>query len=133
MKSEEEWMIQWTNVNQNLIDALVFFKWKWGFLYQIDLDSRGKLLALSLWTELTEIYEKKSNFTTGKELRNWLTYIGNQTKILFTHITLFQMRCESQIQSQLQFRRTTRNSVFFKQGNNEYLVFPNIKALILHI
>lgn len=49
MKSEEEWMIQWTNVNQNLIAALVFFKWKWGFLYQIDLDSRGKLLALFLW------------------------------------------------------------------------------------
>lgn len=85
MKSEEEWMIQWTNVNQNLIDALVFFKWKWGFLYQIDLDSRGKLLALFLWTELTEMYEKKSNFTTGKELRNWLSYIGNQTKILITH------------------------------------------------
>lgn len=58
MKSEEEWMIQWTNVNQNLIDAIVFFKWKWGFLYQIDLDSRGKLLALSLWTELTEMYEE---------------------------------------------------------------------------
>lgn len=59
MKSEEEWMIQWTNVNQNLIAALVFFKWKWGFLYQIDLDSRGKLLALFLWKELTEMYEKK--------------------------------------------------------------------------
>lgn len=67
MKSEKEWMIQWTNVNQNLIDALVFFKWKWGFLYQIDLDSGGKLLALSHWTELTEMYEKESNFTTGKD------------------------------------------------------------------
>lgn len=114
MKSEEEWMIQWTNVNQNLMDALEFFKWKWSFLYQIDLDSRGKLLAPSLWTELTEMYEKKSNFTTRKELRHWLAYIGNQTKIMIAYIMLFQRRCESQVQSQLQFRGTTRNSVFFK-------------------
>lgn len=67
MNSKEEWMIQWINVNQNLIAALEFFKWKWVFLYQIDLNSKGKLLARFLWKELTEIM-KKSNFTTEKEM-----------------------------------------------------------------
>lgn len=80
MKSEKEWMIQWTNVNQNLIAASVFFKWKWVFLYQIDLNSRGKLLALFLWKALTEIMIKKkkreSNFTTQNKMA-WM-YMKSQ-------------------------------------------------------
>lgn len=119
MKSEEEWMIQWTNVNQNLIDALVFFSNgnEAFYIKLIWIPEANCLPCLSeqkwlKWKE--EKYEEKSNFTTGKELRNWLAYIGNQTKILITHIMLFQMRCESQVQSQLQFRGTTRNSVFGK-------------------
>lgn len=104
MKSEEEWMIQWTNVNQNLIAILVFFKWKWVFLYQIDLDSRGKLLALFLWKELTR----------EKEIRNWSACVENDKEILITCVIFANEVCGTK--SGLNINITTAVRMSYKES-----------------